>query len=133
MEEKIAIYLIIEAKQASTHAYAPYSGLRVGAATIWASGKMYTGCNVENASYGLTLCAERTAIAKAVSNGERSLVAVAVASDSRNIIRPCGACLQVISEFAVDPDKVEVISGCNGSEYDIFNLSSYLPKAFKYE
>jgi len=132
MDDSRAGQLIAAAKTARDNAYAPYSHFLVGAATMWASGAIYTGCNVENASYGLTICAERTAIAKAVSKGERVLVAVAVVSCSDNIVRPCGACLQVISEFAENPDKLEIITGCSGSEYDIRYLSGYLPLSFSF-
>lgn len=130
MDHERAGQLIAAAKNACASAYAPYSGFRVGAAAVWSSGAIYTGCNVENASYGISLCAERTAIVKAVSEGERVLIAIAVVSSSREIVRPCGACLQVISEFAESPGAVEVIAGCSGIEYDIWLLSDYLPLAF---
>ncbi len=130
MDETIAGQLIAAAKIAYNNAYAPYSGFQVGAATLWADGKIYTGCNVENASYGLTICAERTAILKAVSNGERELIAIAVVSSSKDIVRPCGSCLQVISEFAAVPNGVEILAGCSGTQYDIRKLSDYLPLPF---
>lgn len=130
MDETIVKQLIDAAKIARDNAYSPYSDFQVGAATLWANGKIYTGCNVENASYGLTICAERTAMLKAVSEGERELIAIAVVSSVQSIVRPCGSCLQVISEFAKKPDKVVIIAGCSGVEYDIRKLSEYLPIPF---
>lgn len=85
------------------HAYAPYSEYAVGSAVLMADGRMFGGCNVENASYGLTVCAERVALFKAVSEGARTLKAVAVVTADG--APPCGACLQVLSEFASDPEQ----------------------------
>ncbi len=90
--------LISLAIQARKKAYAPYSKYKVGAALLGKSGKVYLGCNVENASFGLTCCAERTAIFKAISEGEKEFVSIAVATS--NGVTPCGACRQVLSEFA---------------------------------
>ena len=87
------------ARAAAEKAYAPYSGFRVGAAVLAASGKVFSGCNVENASYGLCNCAERTAIFNAVAAGEQVLRAVVVYTPTANPTSPCGACRQVISEF----------------------------------
>ena len=88
------------AKTAAKSAYAPYSNFRVGAALLGANGKIYTGCNVENRSFGLTICAERTAVTKAVSEGCRSFKALAVSTPDSDIpVGPCGACRQVLSEF----------------------------------
>ncbi|AGC69019.1 cytidine deaminase Cdd [Thermoclostridium stercorarium subsp. stercorarium DSM 8532] len=121
-------YLVRKAMEAKEKAYAPYSGFRVGAAVQTASGRVYTGCNVENSSFGATICAERTAIAKAVSEGESKIVAVAVSSDGENITYPCGICRQVISEFGNDETKV-ICSNKNG-QYKIYEMKDILPHAF---
>ena len=94
--------LVELAKKARAHAYAPYSGFAVGAAVLAADGRVFVGCNIENASYGLTNCAERTAIFSAVAAGARELRALAVAADGALPCSPCGACRQVIAEFAVE-------------------------------
>lgn len=94
--------LIAAAKQAREYAHAPYSNFRVGAALRAKSGSIYTGCNVESASYGLTCCAERVAILKAVSEGEHGFDAIAVITDADTPAAPCGACLQLIWEFCGD-------------------------------
>ena len=90
------------AKKARENAYIPYSKFAVGAALLASSGKVYTGANIENASYGLTLCAERTAIVKAVSEGEREFSCIAIVADTLEPVLPCGACLQVMAEFHID-------------------------------
>jgi cytidine deaminase len=92
--------LVEFAKRAKRRAYAPYSNFRVGAAIRTKSGKIYTGCNIESSSYGLTICAERTAIFKAISEGEKNFVAVAVVSDDSTFCPPCGACRQVLMDLA---------------------------------
>jgi cytidine deaminase len=94
--------LIAAARQARENAHAPYSNFRVGAALRAQSGRIYTGCNVENASYGLTCCAERVAIFKAISEGERGFDAIAVVTDTDKLTPPCGACRQLIWEFCGD-------------------------------
>lgn len=98
--------LLNHAKQASKYAYAPYSKFTVGAAVLTESGKIYTGCNIENASYGATNCAERTAIFKAVSQGETNLIALAIVSSSKDFTYPCGICRQVIGEFMEEGDLI---------------------------
>ena len=117
--------LIARAKEALTMAYAPYSLYRVGACLLGRSGRMYTGCNVENASYGATNCAERTALFKAVSEGERSFVAIAIATE-KYLGWPCGICRQALYEFAPD---LKVIVAC-GDEVDSATLRELLPHGF---
>lgn len=90
------------ALKARQHAHAPYSNFRVGAALLDVSGEVISGCNVENATYGLTVCAERVAIFKAISEGYRKFIAIAVAADSPTLTPPCGACRQIIWEFCGD-------------------------------
>jgi len=94
--------LIAAAKQARENAHAPYSNFRVGAALQSSSGRIFSGCNVENASYGLTVCAERVAIFKAISEGERGFSAIAVITDTDALTPPCGACRQLLWEFCGD-------------------------------
>lgn len=118
--------LLQQAKQAAQNAYSPYSGYKVGAALLDAKGKIHLGCNVENASYSLSNCAERTAIFKAVSEGEQDFVALAVWVDAEQIFPPCGACRQVIYEFA---PKIPVIFG-NQNQHVVTNMESLLPSAF---
>ncbi len=96
--------LIQTALEYRKRAYAPYSGFLVGAAVEGESGKIYGGCNVENSSYGLTICAERVAVTRAVAEGERKIKAIAVATSSSELSMPCGACRQVIIEFAKEAD-----------------------------
>ena len=93
--------LIDEAKRVREFAYAPYSNYAVGAAVLGASGEIYSGCNVENASFSVTNCAERTAIFKAISAGEKDLMALAVVAEGAEPVPPCGACRQVIAEFRI--------------------------------
>ena len=120
--------LLAAAKSAQPNAYAPYSRFRVGAALLTKSGKIYTGVNVENASYGLTICAERVAVFKAVSEGHRKFAAIAVVAPS-NALSPCGACRQVLAEFG------EMVVLCadsrNPRRFRLYLLSELLPHAFK--
>ncbi len=115
------------AKAAARAAYAPYSHFSVGAAVLAGSGKIYAGCNVENASYGLCNCAERTAIFTAVAAGERAVRAVAVYTPTARATAPCGACRQVISEFG--PEAL-VISGCDSADRLESSVPCLLPAAF---
>ena len=98
--------LAARASEAKKHSFSPYSRFRVGAALLTSDGRIITGCNVENSSYGLTICAERTALFKAVSEGEHSFSAIAIASDEDTFTPPCGACRQVIFELAGNIDVV---------------------------
>lgn len=115
------------ARQAAGNAYAPYSGFAVGAAILLSSGKIYSGCNVENASYGLTNCAERTAIFTAAAHGERKLRCVVVYTPTPTATAPCGACRQVIHEFG---PNVRVISICDGKARTDTTIKDLLPGAF---
>jgi cytidine deaminase len=117
------------AKTAAGHAYAPYSKFTVGAAILTASGKIYQGCNVENASYGLTNCAERTAIFNAVAAGEKNLklACVVVYTPTATATAPCGACRQVIHEFG---PQARVISTCKGADEIDVSMEALLPGAF---
>jgi len=100
--------LIARAREVMEQAYAPYSGFRVGAALLAEDGSIHTGCNVENASYGLTICAERAAVAGAVSRGARRFRAAAIASSGSEAVPPCGACRQVLAEFSTGMTIVSV-------------------------
>ena len=91
--------LVEAAREARLHAYSPYSRVKIGAAVLTADGKLFSGSNMENASYGLACCAERTAIFKAVSEGEKEIVAIAIVGKSEDFTKPCGACRQVMVEF----------------------------------
>lgn len=119
--------LLGKAKEAKKNAYAPYSNFRVGAALLTKDGKVYTGCNVENAAYSVTCCAERVALYKAVSSGVKEFEAIAVTSDSDALTFPCGVCRQALYEFAPDMD---VISSNNKLEHETMPLSTLLPRAF---
>ncbi len=123
--------LITAAKSAMTHAYAPYSKFKVGAAVLGKSGKTYTGCNVENASYGLSVCAERTAVFNAVCAGEREIMAVAITNSCGEPAFPCGACRQVLAEFAPrDGDMTIYLVSDRG--VDTYTLSELLPHSFEF-
>jgi cytidine deaminase len=117
--------LVAVAVQARGSAYAPYSHYEVGAALLAGSGRVYTGCNVENSSFGLTICAERTAAVKAISEGERQFVAVAVVTADGGT--PCGACRQVLAEFG--PTMRVVIADTAGN-CKTYSLPELLPNAF---
>lgn len=119
--------LIQEALQARKQAYAPYSHFQVGAAVL-VDGVIYQGCNVENASYGLTNCAERTAVFKAVSEGKRKIDAVAVVADTIGPVSPCGSCRQVLAEFC-DHDTQIYLTNLSGYT-EAWSISHLLPGAF---
>ncbi len=117
--------LLKEAIEAREKSYSPYSHYKVGAALLTRNGKVYTGCNIENAAYSPSVCGERTAIFKAVSEGEREFVAIAVVT--LNGGAPCGICRQVMREFA--PDITIVIGNLQG-DYQVFTLRELLPHSF---
>lgn len=131
MDEKRIQELIASARGAMANAYAPYSGFCVGAAALAESGKVYTGCNVENASYGLTVCAERVAFFAAACAGERRIVAVAVITGSVEIENCCGACLQVMAEFRDAENPMTVINAAADGRYRLLQLDELLPFAFR--
>lgn len=117
--------LIEQAQNARERAYAPYSNYQVGAALLGSSGKVYTGCNVENAVYSLTICAEQVAISKAVSEGERDFVAIAVVTENGGT--PCGSCRQVLREFG--EEIVVLIADASGA-YQEATVAALLPSSF---
>ena len=120
--------LIAEAKMAREKAYAPYSNFKVGAAVLTSNGKIFSGCNIENSSYGLSICAERVAIFNAVSSGYREFTKIAVVTDSEPSASPCGACRQVIFEFG---DDIEVIMSNLKGDIKIMKIDELLKDGFK--
>lgn len=118
--------LVEKAKEAKTNSYSPYSNFKVGAALEGRSGKIYLGTNVENVSFGMTVCAERNAVFRAITDGEREFVKIALVTDSEEIVTPCGACLQVLKEFSEDLDII--ISWKNGEK--VVKLNDLIPMAF---
>ena len=129
MTDKELIDLAIKSMKNS---YSPYSGCTVGAALLTKSGRVFTGCNVENASFSATVCAERTAVFKAVSEGEREFSAIAVAGGKGGKVQgfmPCGVCRQVLSEFGDKDMKILVAKEDGG--FNTFTLNELIPKAFE--
>jgi cytidine deaminase len=124
--------LVKAAFAAMDNAYSPYSHCKVGAALLTREGKVYLGCNVENASYGATNCAERTAFFKAISEGEREFSKIAIVGgfegDVTDMFMPCGVCRQVMAEFC-DKD-FEVLVACGQEDFKVFKLSELLPHSF---
>ncbi|MBI5021033.1 MAG: cytidine deaminase [Ignavibacteriales bacterium] len=119
--------LVKKAEAAQKHSHAPYSNLRVGAALLTSSNKIYTGCNIENSSFSLTICAERTAIFKAISNGERKFKAIAINSDKIEFIPPCGACRQVLLDLAGD---IDIVLSNRKGKITVTKLNILLPASF---
>lgn len=117
------------AKEASLNAYVPYSGFPVGAALECEDGTVYTGCNVENAAYGDTICAERTALVKAVSEGQRKFVRIAIYGEGKGYCMPCGSCRQVLSEFS---PEMEVLCAKAGGSYVSYPLTRLMPYTFNF-
>jgi len=127
--------LLRKAEEASKNAYAPYSDFQVGACVLAKNGKTYLGCNMENASYGLTVCAERNALSNAIVNGEKEIIAIAIFSPKMENCFPCGACRQVIFEFQKET-QVDVITqtktgSINTEGYEVHKISGLLPEGFK--
>ncbi len=126
--------IVSEALRMRQYSYVPYSHFRVGAALLTENGDIYTGCNIENAAYTPTNCAERTAFFKAVSEGERSFTAIAIAGgaeDAKELeyCSPCGVCRQVMMEFC-NPETFQVVSVKSETEYQVFTLQEILPLGF---
>jgi cytidine deaminase len=119
--------LIKKAKKAKVAAYSPYSNFKVGAAVLTKSGRIFVGCNIENCSYGLTVCAERVAIFNAISAGEKEFKAIAIVTDSTELTPPCGACRQVIWEFSRD---VKIILANSQGKQRTTKISNLLPTPF---
>jgi len=121
--------LLTEARSAAERAYAPYSRFQVGAAALLPDGRIVTGCNVENASYPLSHCAERTAAVKVAELGERTIVAMAVTSPQLDAVTPCGGCRQVLNEFhPIEGDMTVILDAANGPEF--VTLEELLPRNF---
>ena len=133
MDEKKTEEMIALAIGQLKDAYAPYSGFRVGAALLTESGKLYTGCNIENAAYTPTNCAERTAFFKAVSEGERDFKAICIVGGKDGLLTgytsPCGVCRQVMMEFC-DPESFRIILAVSKDRYQTFTLKEILPLGF---
>ncbi|CAI8024152.1 Cytidine deaminase [Geodia barretti] len=133
MEDEQRRALVAAAVGAREKAYAKYSDFPVGAALLCRDGSIVTGCNVENAVYPLGLCAERTAVVKAVSEGHREFTAVAVVTKSPSCASPCGSCRQVLSEFSSDGSLEVVMARSDGQHYKVMTLSQLLPCSFSNE
>jgi len=124
--------LLAAAREAMQHAYAHYSGFRVGAALLDGSGRIHSGCNVENASYGLTVCAERSAVCAMVCAGGRRIRAVAVACEGEQLPWPCGACLQVIQEFVPEGANPPVIACDRNGRAESTSLDALSPRRYRF-
>ena len=122
--------LLQAAKEVRKNAYARYSGMTVGAAVLTEDGQIYTGCNVENISYGATMCAERVAVFKAISEGYDKIIAIAVVVDLPNPISPCGMCLQVLNEFG---KNATVLMANTTGNMTLSSVEKLLPNEFKIE
>ena len=120
--------LLSLAREAARNAYVPYSQFPVGAAVECADGSVFTGCNVENAAFGSTICAERTAIVKAVSEGHTEFRRIAIYGEGKNYCMPCGACRQVMAEFS---PEMEALCTKAGGSYVSYSLSKLMPYTFK--
>ena len=120
------------AKEASKSSYSPYSNFPVGAAVLYESGKIYRGCNVENASYGLSLCAERNALSNAVASNEGTKIkAIAIYSPCQTLCMPCGACRQWISEFCINEEETKIILENTDNSTLTLTLKDIFPYSFK--
>ena len=133
MDRKLAEEMIELAIGQLQYSYTPYSGFKVGAALLTKDGKFYTGCNIENAAFTPTNCAERTAFFKAVSEGEREFRAICIVGGKDGVLTeyaaPCGVCRQVMMEFC-DPETFQIILATGKEQYEIFTLKELLPQGF---
>ncbi len=128
--------LLTNATEALRHSYSPYSHFPVGAAVLAESGQVYTGTNIENTSYGLTICAERAAVFSAVSHGERKIVGLAAVAAPNGVVQtcfPCGACRQVMAEFFKERDLVSCVTFDEDGEIVCFTMEQLLPRGFNLE
>lgn len=122
--------LMAAAREAQASAYAPYSNFPVGAAVLLSDGAIYRGCNVENASFGLTICAERVAIFNAIADGRMDIAAIAVVTSAPRMCKPCGACRQVIAEFSKADNPIVVITTCGSGASELQTITDLLPDTF---
>ena len=122
--------LLAEARAAQRSAYAPYSNFSVGAAVLTADGTIYHGCNVENASFGLTVCAERVAVFSAIADGHMDIVAVAIVTSALRLCKPCGACRQVLIEFSQRDNPIMILSATAAGESSLESITDLLPDNF---
>ena len=122
--------LLAAAREAQASAYAPYSNFTVGAAALLSDGSIYRGCNVENASFGLTVCAERVALFNAISDGRMDIAAIAVVTSAPKLCKPCGACRQVIAEFSQGDNPIMVLSAQIDGDFVLEPITALLPDNF---
>lgn len=120
--------LLSKAKKVALNAYSPYSQFKVGAALLSESGEMFTGCNVESASYGACICGERTALVKAVSEGERRFSKIAIVGSGKTPCYPCGICRQMLAEFS--PNLIVLAGSLDSDSYETLSIAQLLPHAF---
>lgn len=128
LSNELITQLVDMAKKAREYAYAPYSNNLVGAALLTADGHIFTGCNVENSNFSATICAERTALVKAVSEGHRKFRAIAIIADRPVPTSPCGQCRQALSQFGMEVDVI--MANLRSNQIDVMNLSELLPRVF---
>lgn len=130
MDKAMVLAMLAAAKDVRDRAYAPYSKFRVGAAVQGRSGNIYLGCNVENASYGLSICAERAAICRAIAEGETQINTVVIVAGDKEPASPCGACLQFIAEFSPKDAPTTIATATPDLNYETHTLDDYLPMRF---
>jgi cytidine deaminase len=130
LSETIVTELVAAAREAQAAAYAPYSNFTVGAAVLLSDGTVYKGCNIENASFGLTVCAERVAIFHAVAAGRMDIAAIAVSTSAAKLCKPCGACRQVIAEFSRADNPIVIISTTQSGLSVTETITDLLPGSF---